>query len=90
MIAHSFFMGCGTVFFETAASASFLSRYPSLPWVYVAAAGVNTVTGAVYARAQSSSLVRSSPGSASGSASWCYRWRRPCARWPSSPPDCRE
>ena len=55
MIAHSFFMGCGTVFFETAASASFLSRYASswLPWVYVAAAGVNTVTGTVYARAQS-------------------------------------
>ena len=41
MGAHSFFMGSATVFFETAASAAFLSRFPSstLPWVYLAAAG---------------------------------------------------
>lgn len=55
MTAHAFFMGCATAFFETAASATFLARFaPSyLPWVYVAAAGVNTLTGAVYSRAQS-------------------------------------
>ena len=54
MTAHSFFMGCSTVFFETAASATFLARFPSsyLPWVYIAAAGVNTVTGTVYSTAQ--------------------------------------
>jgi hypothetical protein len=54
MTAHSFFMGCATVFFETAASATFLSRFSSsyLPWVYIAAAGVNTVTGTVYSRVQ--------------------------------------
>ena len=54
MIAHSFFMGCATVFFETAASATFLSRFAAswLPWIYIAAAGVNTITGGVYARAQ--------------------------------------
>ena len=49
MAAHSFSMGCATVFFETAASATFLARFaPSyLPWVYIAAAVVNTVTGVV-------------------------------------------
>ncbi|HEY8075680.1 MAG TPA: Npt1/Npt2 family nucleotide transporter, partial [Labilithrix sp.] len=54
MTAHSFFMGCSTVFFETAASATFLARFPPafLPWVYIAAAGANTVTGAVYSRLQ--------------------------------------
>ena len=54
MTSHAFFMGCATAFFETAASATFLSRFaPSyLPWVYVAAACVNTLTGAVYSRAQ--------------------------------------
>ena len=54
MAAHSFFMGCATVFFETAASATFLSRFSAsyLPWIYIAAAGVNTVTGTVYARVQ--------------------------------------
>lgn len=53
MTAHAFFMGCATAFFETAASATFLARFaPSyLPWVYVAAAGVNTLTGTVYSRA---------------------------------------
>ena len=52
MAAHSFFMGCATVFFETAASATFLARFESsyIPWVYIAAAGVNTLTGATYAR----------------------------------------
>jgi hypothetical protein len=54
MTAHSFFMGCSTVFFETAASASFLARFDSrfIPWVYLAAAVVNIVTGSVYARVQ--------------------------------------
>ena len=54
MTAHSFFMGCSTVFFETAASASFLARFESrfIPWVYLAAAVVNIVTGSIYARMQ--------------------------------------
>ncbi len=54
MTAHSFFMGLATVFFETAASATFLARFASsyLPWVYIAAAAVNTLTGTLYARAQ--------------------------------------
>lgn len=54
MTAHSFFMGCATVFFETAASASFLARFESrlIPWVYLAAAVVNIVTGSIYARVQ--------------------------------------
>lgn len=54
MTAHSFFMGCATVFFETAASASFLARFAShfIPWVYLAAAVANIVTGSVYARVQ--------------------------------------
>ncbi len=54
MAAHSFAMGCATVFFETAASATFLARFSAayLPWIYVAAAGVNTITGATYARVQ--------------------------------------
>jgi hypothetical protein len=54
MTAHSFFMGCATVFFETAASASFLARFDSrfIPWVYLAAAVVNIVTGSIYARVQ--------------------------------------
>jgi HEAT repeat protein len=54
MTAHSFFMGCATVFFETAASATFLARFDAqmIPWVYVAAAGANLVTGSIYARVQ--------------------------------------
>ncbi len=54
MTAHSFAMGWSTVLFETAASATFLARFPGsyLPWVYIAAAGVNTVTGTVYANVQ--------------------------------------
>lgn len=50
MVGHSFFMGTSTVFFETAASALFLSQFErqTLPWVYVAAAALNIVTGAVY------------------------------------------
>lgn len=50
MIGHSFFMGASTVFFETAASALFLSQFEkqALPWVYMAAAVLNVVTGAVY------------------------------------------
>lgn len=54
MTAHSFFMGCSTVFFETAASASFLARFEAkfIPWVYLAAAVVNVVTGSIYARVQ--------------------------------------
>lgn len=55
MLAHAFAMGLATVFFETAASALFLARYPSslLPWVYIAAAIVNTTTGLVYTALQS-------------------------------------
>ena len=54
MLGHSFAMGAATVFFETAASALFLSRFGSsaLPYVYVAAALLNTATGLVYARVQ--------------------------------------
>lgn len=54
MLAHSFFMGTAAVYFETAASASFLSRFSGsmLPWVYIAAAVVNLGTGAAYARVQ--------------------------------------
>jgi HEAT repeat protein len=54
MLAHSFAMGVGTVFFETAASALFLARFPSslLPWVYIAAAVVNTLTGVGYTALQ--------------------------------------
>ncbi len=54
MLAHSFFMGSAMVYFETAASASFLARFASsmIPWVYIAAALVNLGTGAAYARAQ--------------------------------------
>jgi HEAT repeat protein len=52
MLAHSFFMGLATVFFETAASALFLARFgsASLPYVYVAAALLNTVAGLAYTR----------------------------------------
>ena len=55
MLLHSFFMGASTVFFETAASALFLARFGSaaLPWVYLAAAVLNTAPGAAYARIQS-------------------------------------
>lgn len=52
MLAHSFFMGLATVFFETAASALFLARFgsASLPYVYVAAALLNTAAGLAYTR----------------------------------------
>jgi HEAT repeat protein len=55
MLAHSFFMGLSTVFFETAASALFLSRFGAdrLPYVYLAAAALNTVTGLFYTTIQS-------------------------------------
>ena len=54
MLAHSFFMGLATVFFETAASALFLARFGPgvLPFVYLAAALLNIATGAVYASLQ--------------------------------------
>jgi AAA family ATP:ADP antiporter len=54
MLAHSFFMGLATVFFETAAAALFLARYgPAvLPFVYLAAALLNAATGAVYTAVQ--------------------------------------
>ena len=54
MLGHSFAMGAATVFFETAASALFLARFGSaaLPYVYVAAALLNTAVGAFYARIQ--------------------------------------
>ncbi len=52
LILHSFFMGISTVFFETAASALFLSRFDAdlLPYVYIVAAILNTFTGVLYAR----------------------------------------
>ena len=54
MLGHSFAMGAATVFFETAASALFLAHFgaSALPYVYIAAALVNTATGVVYARMQ--------------------------------------
>jgi HEAT repeat protein len=53
MLAHSFAMGLATVFFETAASALFLARFEkdALPYVYIAAAVLNTLTGLVYSAA---------------------------------------
>lgn len=52
MIAHSFFIGLATVLFETAASATFLTRWSAadLPYVYIAAAVLNAVSGLAYAR----------------------------------------
>jgi hypothetical protein len=54
LIAHSFAMGLATVLFETAASATFLTRFEAtdLPWVYMASAVLNAATGVMYARAQ--------------------------------------
>ena len=51
MIAHSFFTGAMTVFFETTASATFLARLDArlLPWVYVAAALVSVIAAGAYA-----------------------------------------
>jgi HEAT repeat protein len=53
MLAHSFAMGLATVFFETAASALFLARFDkeALPYVYIAAAVLNTLTGLFYSAA---------------------------------------
>lgn len=53
MLAHSFAMGLSTVFFETAASALFLARFEkdALPYVYIAAAVLNTLTGIGYSGA---------------------------------------
>lgn len=52
MIAHSFFVGLTTVLFETAASATFLSRWSAadLPFVYIVAAVLNAGCGVVYSR----------------------------------------
>jgi HEAT repeat protein len=54
MLAHSFAIGVSTVFFETAASALFLSRYGAglVPWIYIAAAATNTATGVAYSALQ--------------------------------------
>ena len=54
MLAHSAFMGFGTVFFETAASALFLGQYgaSALPSVYLAAAALSAATGYAYSRLQ--------------------------------------
>jgi len=54
MLAHSFAMGVGTTFFETAASALFLAHFgaPLLPYVYIAAAVLNTLTGLLYTGVQ--------------------------------------
>ncbi|HET7291460.1 MAG TPA: Npt1/Npt2 family nucleotide transporter [Vicinamibacteria bacterium] len=53
MAAHSFALGLSTVFFETAASALFLSHFQkdALPYVYIAAALLNTAIGVVYSAA---------------------------------------
>lgn len=54
MLAHSAFMGFGTVFFETAASALFLGKYgaSALPSVYLSAAALSAATGYTYSRLQ--------------------------------------
>src|SRR5688572_7074262 len=54
LLAHSFAMGLSTVFFETAASALFLARFGplTLPYVYMAAAVLNTAAGAAYSALQ--------------------------------------
>ena len=54
MALHSFAMGLATVFFETAASALFVSRFGAraLPWVYIAAALVTTAAGAAFEAAR--------------------------------------
>ncbi len=54
MLAHSAFMGFGTVLFETAASALFLGQYSAsaLPSVYLAAAALSAATGYAYSRLQ--------------------------------------
>ena len=55
MALHSFAMGLATVLFETAASALFVARFgaSALPWVYIAAAFVNTGAGALFSAARS-------------------------------------
>lgn len=52
MLAHAFCMGAATVFFETAASALFLTRFDAsaIPIVYIVAAAVSVVTGLAYSR----------------------------------------
>ena len=54
MALHSFAMGLATVLFETAASALFVARFgaAALPWVYIAAAFVNTGAGALFSAAR--------------------------------------
>ncbi len=54
MALHSFAMGLATVLFETAASALFVARFgaAALPWVYIAAALVNTGAGALFQAAR--------------------------------------
>jgi HEAT repeat protein len=54
MLLHSFFTGTSTVFFETAASALFLSHYDAaaLPYVYLLAAIVSIAAGLGYTRAR--------------------------------------
>src|SRR5688572_5935397 len=60
LLAHSFAMGTATVFFETAASSLFLARFGSawLPYVYVAAAVVNTLAGLGYSALQARTSFR--------------------------------
>jgi HEAT repeat protein len=54
MLAHSFFTGTSTVFFETAASALFLAHYDALylPYVYLLTAIVSFAAGLGYTRAK--------------------------------------
>src|SRR6476661_5577168 len=56
MLVHAFCMGLATVFFETAASALFLTRYPAsaIPMVYIAAAIVSVIAGLAYSRLERS------------------------------------
>jgi HEAT repeat protein len=50
MLAHSFFLGMATVYFETAASALFLSKsnVASIPYVYIGAALAVAAIGVLY------------------------------------------
>jgi HEAT repeat protein len=52
MLLHAFFMGVSTVFFETAASALFLTSHDKevIPIAYIGAAIVSTLTGLAYTR----------------------------------------
>jgi len=52
MVLHAFCMGMATVYFETAATVRFLTRFSEemIPYAYVAAAVVSTLTGIAFAK----------------------------------------